>query len=524
MKKIVAIVAGVLTACILLSGIFSAGIVVGNRVVPGLFQESKTTQPVGAEPPAANDADSGPGDLTPGQADDSSPAASLPDVPPPPDNLEDLFVPFWEAWDIVHEQYVDQPVDDDAMMRGAIQGMLSSIDDTVSIASARIPGTDEYLSQSGTPAEVQELFMPFWENWALAHSPDDQALMQGAISGMLESLGDQHTSYMNPDQFTQANIPLDGTYEGIGAWVDPNMEYLTIVSPMTGSPAEAAGLLPGDEIIAVDGDDMTGVDGNLVIRRVLGPAHSKVVLTIRREGVEEPFDVEITRAKIAIPSLEARMLDDDVAYIHLFTFGEDTKDELRTALKDLLAQKPVGLVFDLRNNGGGYLVSAIEVASEFIDDGVIMYEEYGDGSRDTYEALGHGLATDLPMVVLINEGTASASEIVSGAIQDYGRAPLVGVTSFGKGSVQNWIPLSNNQGAVRVTIARWLTPNERQIHQIGLEPDYPIIGVSQAAIDDGFDIDSLGMEPDQIVILSAEDVQAGKDPQLDKAIEVLLNR
>ncbi|MBC8504485.1 MAG: S41 family peptidase, partial [Chloroflexi bacterium] len=354
------------------------------------------------------------------------------------EDLDDLFAPFWETWDIVHEQFVDQPVDDEAMMNGAIEGMLSAYENAkyTTYESLPVPSGD----QSGTPDELRELFDPFWETWAFAHQPDDQALLWGAISGMLDALGDQHTSFMDPDQFTQANIPLDGTYEGIGAWVDPNQEYLTIISPMSGSPAEDAGLLPGDEIIAVDGDDMSGIDGNLVIRRVLGPANSKVILTILRAGVEEPFDVEITRGRITIPSIEYHMLDDGIAYVQLFNFGEDTHQDLRNALEELYKENPVGLIFDLRNNGGGFLHTAVEVTSEFIGDGIVLYEEYGDGTRDTYEADGEGLATEIPLVVLINEGTASASEIVSGAIQDHGRAPLVGTTSFGKGSVQNWIP------------------------------------------------------------------------------------
>lgn len=437
------------------------------------------------------------------------------------DELDDLFAPFWEAWDIVHEQYVDQPVDDQELMQGAIQGMLDTFQYAPNTTFEAIPVPDR--EQTGTPEELEELFNPFWEIWSFAHRPDDTALMQGAIIGMLDALGDQHTSYMDPDQFTQANIPLDGTYEGIGAWVDANREYLTIVSPMSGSPAEEAGLLPGDEIIAIDGDDMTGIDGNLVIRRVLGPADSKVILTIRRAGVEDPFDVEITRARITIPSVEYRMLEDDVAYVHLLTFGEDSRDELRGAIEELLENDPVGLVFDLRNNGGGFLSSAIEVSSEFIEEGVILHEIYGDGTEDIYEAEGDGTATEIPLVVLINEGTASASEIVSGAIQDYGRAPLVGTTSFGKGSVQNWVPLSNDQGAVRVTVARWLTPEKRQIHEVGLEPDFPLAMISQAAIDDGFDIESFGLPLDQVVILSEGDIQDGRDPQLEKAVEVLLD-
>ncbi|GAB4522042.1 MAG: S41 family peptidase [Anaerolineales bacterium] len=396
------------------------------------------------------------------------------------------------------------------------------------VPQGNIPPQSE--GNTGTPADLEQLFQPFWETWQIVHDQyvdqpvDDTAMMRGAISGMLDSLGDQHTSYMDPDQFQQANIPLNGEYEGIGAWVDPNAEYLTIVSPMPDSPAEKAGLQPGDEIIAVDGEDMTGIDGNLVIRRVLGPTGSQVVLTIRREGVPKPFDVTITRAKITVPSVEYRMIEgENIAYVQLFDFGQNTSADLHKALKELLAQNPDGLILDLRNNGGGYLQTAIEVASEFIDSGTIMYEQYGDGSRQTYEATGRGLATDIPMVVLVNEGSASASEIVAGALQDYGRAPLVGTITFGKGSVQNWISLQNDQGAVRVTIARWLTPKERTIHEIGLTPDVPIAVFSQEQWDLGVDLEQFGVTEDQVVVLSADDIKNKVDPQLDKAIEVLKN-
>jgi carboxyl-terminal processing protease len=364
------------------------------------------------------------------------------------------------------------------------------------------PNQIESTPAAGTPADLGQLFEPFWQSWNIVHDQyvdqpvDDEVLMRGAIKGMMESLGDQHSSYMDPEQYKQANIPLEGEYEGIGAWVDPSGEFLTIVSPMPGSPAEEVGLRPGDEILAVDGEDMTGIDGSLVIRRVLGPAGSTVKLTVRREGLAEPFDVEVTRANITIPSVVSRMLDEDVAYVNLTTFGDKSTSELRSALKDLLAQKPVGLILDLRNNPGGELTTAIEVASEFIGDGVIMYEAYGDGRQDTYTARKGGLATEVPLVVLINEGSASASEIVAGAIQDRQRGNLIGTTSFGKGSVQNWIPLKNNEGAVRVTIARWLTPNGRTIHEKGLEPDIA-------------------------VEITEADIQAQRDPQLAKAVELL---
>jgi carboxyl-terminal processing protease len=243
---------------------------------------------------------------------------------------------------------------------------------------------------------------------------------------------------------------------------------------------------------------MTGLDGSLVIRKVLGPAGSTVVLTILREGEVELFDVTIVRAKITMPSVESEMLDDQLGYVQILTFGTDTKSELRKHLNDLLSDEPDGLIVDFRNNGGGYLQTAVDVGSEFIAEGVILYEDYGDDEEIVvFEALGGGLATEIPLVLLVNGGSASASEIVAGAVQDLGRGVLVGTTTFGKGSVQNWIELGNEQGAVRVTIARWLTPNERQIHEIGLTPDYE-------------------------VELSEQDLIDELDPQLDKAIEVLL--
>ncbi|HEY9076470.1 MAG TPA: S41 family peptidase [Anaerolineaceae bacterium] len=360
-------------------------------------------------------------------------------VPAKTTDRDSLFKPFWQAWDLVHDQFVDQPVNDEELMRGAIRGMLGA-------------------------------------------------------------LKDQHTSYMDPDQYRQQNTPLKGEYEGIGAWVDITGEYLKIISPMPNSPAEKAGLKAGDTIVAVDGEDMTGIDGNLVLRRILGPAGTKVTITIRRGGTDtKPFDVEITRAKITVPTVEGKMLENKIAYVQLFNYGEKTTADLRKTLKDLMAQKPNGMILDLRNNGGGYLDTAIEVTSEFIAKGVIMYEVYGTGKRDTYNAKSGGLATNIPLVVLVNEGTASASEITAGAIQDYGRGQLVGTTTYGKGSVQNWVPLTNDQGAVRVTIARWLTPKERQIHKVGLKPDV-------------------------VVELTEEDIKAERDPQLDKAIELLTKK
>ncbi len=367
-----------------------------------------------------------------------------------------------------------------------------------------LPISPDSGQQGKTPQDLSELFQPFWQTWNLVHDQyvdqpvDDEAMMRGAIKGMLESLGDQHTSYLDPVHAERLNAQLNGDeYEGIGAWVDVSSDYLTIISPMPGSPAEEAGLKSGDKVIAIDGEDMTGIDGELVRQQVLGPKGSTVTLTILRESQQNTFDVDIKRDSIIVPTVEGKMLDNQVAYVHLYTFGEQTDADLRKTLKDLLAQKPVGLVLDVRNNGGGYLDTAISVVSEFIDDGVVMYEEYGDGTKTTFEAKPGGVATQIPMVVLINEGSASASEIVAGAIQDRGRGKLVGVTSFGKGSVQTVVPLVNNEGQARVTIARWLTPDGTTIHEIGLTPDIE-------------------------VQITEEDIQANRDLQLDKAVEFLL--
>jgi carboxyl-terminal processing protease len=413
------IVIGITVGAVLAIGLFFAGFAVGLS--------TRQIQGVSLDLPATNSAPTS--TLIP-------PNTSVP-IPTPSEDRATLFEPFWRAWGIIHDQYVDQPV-------------------------------------------------------------DDLKLMRGAIRGMLEVLGDQHTTYMNPDEYMQANIPLDGTYEGIGAWVDPTAEYLTIVSPMPGSPAEASGLKPGDQIVAVDGEDMSGVDGNLVIRRVLGPAGSTVKLTIKREGEPNLLEFEIVRETITIPSVISEMLEENIAYIQLTTFAGDTTRDLRIALEDLLVQNPEGLILDLRNNGGGFLNTAIEVASEFIPDGQVMTEKFGDGSEKVYEAISGGLATEIPLVVLINGGSASASEIVAGAIQDRGRGTLVGETSFGKGSVQNWVPLPEDGGAVRVTIARWYTPEGRLIHEIGLTPDIEVIQTD-------------------------EEIEAEIDSQLEKAIELLLS-
>jgi len=367
------------------------------------------------------------------------------------------------------------------------------------------PATAAPEQQAATPAELQNTFAPFWEAWNLVHQNyveqpvDDVALMRGAINGMMETLKVGRNYYYDPKQLEEQNAALNGKdYEGIGAYVDTSAEYLTVISPIKGSPADKAGLRPGDQIIAIDGLDMTGVDPEEARQKVLGPGGTEVTLTILRKGVNVPFDVKITRAKIVTPLVEYELRPDGIAYVRLVTFGDTADVELKKAIEEMLAENPKGLILDLRNNGGGYLEQGISVASEFLPkDKVVVYEKFGDGELTEYKSLGGGSAEDIPLVVLINEGSASASEIVAGALQDYGRAKLIGTQSYGKGSVQSFILLQNDQGAVGVTVALWLTPNERSI-------------------------DKLGLAPDIYVEVTEADFTAERDPQLEAAVQTLL--
>ncbi len=365
-----------------------------------------------------------------------------------------------------------------------------------------------FLSPTGKTStsaatNLPKLFQPFWYTWQFVHEQyidqpvNDETLLRGALRGMLDSLGDAHTSYMDPAENQQTNATLQGDYEGIGAYVDSSGKYLKIIAPMSGSPAEKAGLKSGDLITAVDGKDVTGLDGTVVLQKILGPAGTSVTLTIQRSGLDKPFDVTLLRAKILLPSVDGKMLDNNIAYVHIYTFGDNTTSELKTTLQTLLAKKPSGMILDLRYNGGGLLTTAIEVVSQFIPaNKVVVYEKYGNGTQQTLTTSAGGQATGIPLIVLVNEGTASASEITAGAIQDYKRGQLVGVTTYGKGSVQSWVTLANNEGAIRVTIAHWLTPNLRLIDKIGLKPDVE-------------------------VKITQDDINGGHDPQLDKAVQLL---
>jgi len=323
--------------------------------------------------------------------------------------------------------------------------------------------------------------------------PDDTQLTYGAIRGMLQRLGDEHTGFLEPSIAKREREARSGTYHGIGVLVDLNdSQKLEVVRVFRGSPAEAGGIRAGDQIVSVDGRSIVGLSLDEMIALVRGPAGTGVNLSIERPGADEPFDVVVTRAQIEIPLVEARMIGSDIAYVSLTSFDARATDQLAREIGSLLARNPNGLIFDLRSDPGGFLDQAIDVSDLFLDEGLVMIERNRDGSEQRFDSDSGDLAETIPLVVLVDRGSASASEIVAGAIQDRERGVLIGTLTFGKGSVQNVHTLSDGS-ELRVTIARWFTPNDRAIHGEGLEPN--------------------------IVVEAGDD--PAQDLQLDRAVEYL---
>ena len=343
-------------------------------------------------------------------------------------------------------------------------------------------------------------FSVFWEAWGILERefygeiPPAEERMYSAIKGVISSLGDPYTSFLDPKQASVARQDITGSFEGIGAIVDMKEGRLVIVEVIEGQPAEKAGLKSGDIILKVDDkpiENMTLLEAVLLIR---GPKGTPVKLTVYREGLEEPFEVTIIRQRIEIPTLSYKMLDEKIAYIKLREFNEIAPKKLREALGELIPQKPVGIILDLRGNPGGLLSVAVEVASQFVDKSPILIERTKSGEEKLFKAMPGGLATDprIPLVVLVNGASASASEIVAGAIRDHGRGILLGEKTLGKGSVQQ--PFTLKDGSeLRVTTARWFTPSGIAIHGKGLTPD-----------------------------IEVKAGEGGKDVQLEKAVEYIL--
>jgi carboxyl-terminal processing protease len=315
-----------------------------------------------------------------------------------------------------------------------------------------------------------------------------QDLENRALQGMMQGL-DGYSTYLVPVEQAPLAEQMSGEYEGIGVWVESPNGVLTIVAPMPGSPAEAAGLKAGDVIVAVGGQPVQGIDQQDALELVRGPAGTLVSLTIRRVDTSEPIAVDVMRQKIPMPAvLYTKLTDKNLAHIQVTVFGDKTTAELDQALKQAKADGVSGIILDLRNNGGGWVQSAQEMIGRFVDDnrGVALYEDVEPNDADLTEEpiLGGGEEQfSIPLVVLVNGGTASASEIVAGALRDYGRAELIGERTYGKGSVQRVHDFEDGSSA-RITFAVWLTPNKVQIQGQGLAPDITVASAAEGATND----------------------------------------
>jgi carboxyl-terminal processing protease len=352
-----------------------------------------------------------------------------------------------------------------------------------------------------TDEDVPEDFAVFWEAWAFVEEefygevPSGEDRVYGAIRGMVNAYGDENTAFIDPERAAIFREDVSGSFEGIGATVRMDeLGRLVIAEPFVGRPAAEAGLLRGDIVLSVDDESLQGLSLYEAIGLIRGPAGTTVVLTVFRDGVNEPFDVPIERARIEIEVVESERLEGDIGYIRLSEFSRGATGKMAEAFKELNEEAPLaGLILDLRDNPGGLLDESIFVTSQFIDEGVITVEKLKGDEEQVFEAQAGGVALEVPLVVMVNRGSASASEIVAGAIQESGRGIVLGEQTFGKGTVQIPHALSNGS-ELRVTIAEWLTPSEKQINGEGIVPDV-------------------------YVERTQEDFVEGLDPQLERAIE-----
>lgn len=355
------------------------------------------------------------------------------------------------------------------------------------------------------PPAKQVDFSLFWEVWDTLNSTylerplDAQKMVYGAIKGMVEALDDPYTSFLPPVENKQAEASLNGTYEGIGAELGEKENQIIVISPFDGSPAKDAGIRPGDAILRVDDKNTSGMAVTDVVKLIRGDAGTVVKLTIGREGDREPREITIKRGQIKVDSITWEDKKDGVAYIRISRFGDDTNKLWDETVAKINTEMPEinAVIVDVRGNPGGYLDSAIHIAGEFYKDKPVIYEEYASGKQIERATERIGSLNGVPVVVLIDEGSASASEILAAALRDNAAATLVGQKSFGKGTIQDVRNFEDGSG-VHITIAKWLTPNKEWVHEKGIEPQIK-------------------------VEVTAEDIEADKDPQLDKAIETAKN-
>ncbi len=345
------------------------------------------------------------------------------------------------------------------------------------------------------------------------HSAEQStSLTYGAIGGMIDALGDTgHSTFLSPDMVKSEQDYSQGQFEGIGAEVESKDGYVTIVAPMDGSPAQKAGLHAGDAILKVDGQDMSDVPLQQVVGHILGPAGTSVTLTILDPKTTKTSDVTLVRAKITVDNVTSQLLPGTtVAHVRIAGFSQGVSQELKQALAGLTGQGVTGIILDLRNNPGGLLDEAVNTASEFLASGDVLLEKDAQGIVTHVTVRPGGVATQIPMAVLINKGSASASEIVAGALQDAKRGTLVGETTFGTGTVLEEFPLSDGS-ALMLAIQEWLTPGGRVIWHKGISPDQAVTLAS----------DATSLTPEAERDMTAAQLQASTDQQLLQALKLL---
>ena len=365
------------------------------------------------------------------------------------------------------------------------------------------PLTETLLENKIPGSENSVDFSLFWRAWDLLKekyvnksSLDAQQLVYGAIKGMVRATGDPYTTFFDPKETKSFAQDLEGSFEGIGAELGIKNEVLTVIAPLEDSPAQKAGLRAGDRIFRIDDKMTTDMTIDEAVDLIRGQKGTEIKLTILREGEQEAREIPITRDTIEIKSLKLEFKDSDIAYVKLIKFGEETAQEFDVAMSKIIAEGSRGIVLDLRNNPGGFLDKSVDIASRLIPKGkVVVMEEDSAGKRESLYTSGSDRLSALPIVVLINEGSASASEILAGALRDDRQVLLIGKKSFGKGSVQELVDLPGNS-SMKVTVAKWLTPNGDYIMEKGINPDIE-------------------------VDLSLDDFNSNRDPQLDKALEVI---
>ena len=356
--------------------------------------------------------------------------------------------------------------------------------------------------EAGQPETVD--FSLFWDAWDVIHERyvdrselNTQEMVFGAIEGMVNSVGDSFTVFLKADESKRLQEEISGEFAGIGIEIGLRDDILTVIAPLEGTPADRAGIIAGDRILKIDRESTAGIGLDEAVSKIRGRRGTKVILTISRKdnGNEKTQDFELTRDKIKIPTVKWSKIESDIGHVRLFSFNQIAKEELDEAFQDLKKQGAgEKLILDLRNNPGGLLDLAIDISSYFLESGqVVVIEDFGNGQRDEFKSKTNGQLKDAKIVILINKGSASASEIVAGALHDNKGIKLIGEKTFGKGSVQQ-VENLRFKTALKVTVAKWLTPKGRSISDEGIEPDIK-------------------------VERTEEDIKNDRDPQLEKAIE-----